>query len=142
MTKKPKPGELGSEPRISGGETPGGKGGEDIVLVGPRLPSGVGHHVLRKRGDRIEAGSISPLEEGKPIHGDLVRLEARDEPGLYDVRVEHAAPKATPRMAPHTAKRLEERSGPAQVASDDYRRGWTRLFGAPPLGARKSKASN
>jgi hypothetical protein len=106
---------------------------EDVVLVGAPLPSGIGHHVIRKRGERLEAGSIKPLEEGKPIHGDLVRLKAREEPGLYDVQVEHAAVPATD----VAAKGTEERSGPAQVASDDYRRGWNRLFGAS-----KSKTSN
>jgi hypothetical protein len=111
---------------------------EDVVLVGAPLPSGIGHHVLRKRGERLEAGSIKPLEEGKPIHGDLVRLKAREEPGLYDVQVEHAAAQSTGAQPTDVAARgPEERSGPAQVASDDYRRGWNRLFGAS-----KSKTSN
>lgn len=120
MTKK-------REPRDAAGPS------EDVVLVGAPLPSGIGHHVLRKRGERLEAGSIKPLEEGKPIHGDLVRLKPREEPGLYDVQVEHTAPQATD----VAGRAPEERSGPAQVANDDYRRGWNRLFGAS-----KSKTSN
>lgn len=96
---------------------------EDVVLVGAPLPSGVGHHVLRKRGEQIELGAVRPMEEGKPIHGEVVRLEPREEPNLYDVHVEHAGPKVRREDGARA-----ERSGPAQVATDDYRKGWNRLF--------------
>lgn len=75
--------------------------------------------ILRKRGDDVQAAILSKAEEGKPLHGDLVKLTARDEPLLYDVETVHEAPKAA---------REGARSGPAQVATAKYREGWDRVF--------------
>lgn len=73
--------------------------------------------ILRRRGDDVQAAILSKAEEGKPIHGDLVKLSARDEPLLYDVETVHETPKGG-------------RSGPAQVATAAYRDGWDRVFPA------------
>ncbi len=83
--------------------------------------------MLRKRGDRLEAGVVRAAAEGKPVHGELVTLKAREEPNVFDVEVLHdARPEPTPTAS-------ERRSGPAKVASDDYRRGWGRLFAKKSL---------
>lgn len=71
--------------------------------------------VLRMRGARMEAAVLERLTEGRPIHGDVVRLSPRDHPLLYDVETVYEAPRA-------------QGSGPAQVATGSYRRGWDRLF--------------
>ena len=79
-----------------------------------------GVHILRRRSDEgpIEAGIVQPLEEGKPITGEVISLEQRgDLPFLFDVTSEVAAPAARPN------------SGPAQVATDSYRRGWDAIWG-------------
>ena len=114
------------------------RAGEDVVMVGPALPSG-GHAVLRKRGEvskepRWELGAMRPMEEGKPLHGELVKLAAREEPDLYDVEVLHDA--RAPRTGTDDVVQADasgDRKGPAQVATDDYRRGWSRLFGKRAL---------
>jgi hypothetical protein len=74
------------------------------------------YSVLRRRGEAVELGAIRGLEEGRPIHGEVVRLLARAEhPLLFDVDV--------------VAETQPARSGPAQVATDEYRAGWELAFG-------------
>ncbi len=84
---------------------------------------GDGLRILRAREGRLEAGEVRPLQHGRPLHGELVRLTPRhDVPGLHDVQVllPHGAPSIpTPQAA---------RQGPAQVATDTYRRNWDRIF--------------
>jgi hypothetical protein len=102
---------------VSDGET---SKKEDVLLVGGPTESGEGCHVLRKRDDQLEVGELRAVREGRPLQGELVRLKPRQESErLFDVDVVMAAPK-----------RPEARSnaGPAQVASDDYRRNWDRVF--------------
>ena len=90
---------------------------EDVVLVHGRTDDGKGLKVLRKKADELSAGEVRPVQEGKPLTGDLVRLTPRPEmPLLCDVSVEYEAPrKAEP--------------GPARVASHAYRKGWDRMWG-------------
>ena len=93
---------------------------EDVLLVGGPTESGEGCHVLRKRDDHLEVGELRAVREGRPLHGELVRLKPRPESErLFDVDVVMPAPD-----------RPEERgnAGPAQVASDAYRRNWDRVF--------------
>ncbi len=90
------------------------KSSEDVALVCGASPEGEKLAVLRKRGERVEAALMHRVADGQPIHGELVRLKAREEPSLYDVEVIHEAPR--------------DADGPAQVASDAYRKGWDRLF--------------
>ncbi len=61
---------------------------------------------------------MQPLEEGKPITGEVISLEQRkDVPFLFDVTTEiDVAPART-------------NAGPAQVATDSYRRGWDAIWG-------------
>ncbi len=99
--------------------------GQDVVALGGPTEDGKGVHVLRARGDRIEAGELRPTEEGKPIVGELVKLEPRkDTPHICDVRESYRPPAAA---AP--------RKGPARVTGDGYREGWDRVFGGAGAGA-------
>ena len=87
----------------------------DVVLVYGKSDDGRGFDVLRQRGEEIEAGRLRPLDDGKPIHGQVVRLEPRTEsPALFDVEVQHDARSSTGR--------------PAKVATDQYRRGWESIW--------------
>ncbi len=71
--------------------------------------------VLRQRGEGVEAGRLRPLEEGKPIHGEVVQLKSReDSPLLFDAEVQHGA--------------RESRGRPAKVASERYRQGWDSIW--------------
>jgi hypothetical protein len=106
--------EQAPEPRAS---TPD----QDVALVCGVSGDGQGVDVIRKRGDRIETGTVRRLEQGKPIHGEVVRLRQRENmPLLYDVEVEMPAPAQT---APASS------SGPAQVATDSYRKNWDAIYG-------------
>ena len=87
----------------------------DVVLVYGASEDGKAYDVLRQRGEEIQPGRLRPLEEGKPIHGEVVRLTPReDSPALFDVDVQHDGRVATGR--------------PAKVASDQYRQGWDSIW--------------
>ncbi len=88
-----------------------------------------GLHILRRRGEDgpIEAGIVQPLQEGKPISGEVISMRPRDDvPFLFDVTTEVANPSAEPAAAEPPA------NGPAQVATDSYRRGWDAIWGRRP----------
>lgn len=99
---------------------PAAPANEDLVLVHGRAPDGT-LHVLRQRGGRVEAGAMRAVEEGKPLTGELVKLSPRKEaPILFDAETLYRAPEGERAGA----------DGPARVASDAYRKNWSRIFGA------------
>jgi hypothetical protein len=94
----------------------------DVLLVGPPTGDGEGFKVLRRREETLEVGELRNVKEGKPIHGDLVKLTPREgEERLFDVDV--IVPKKA--LAADT-----QRKGPAQVATDTYRDNWDQIFAA------------
>jgi hypothetical protein len=95
----------------------------DVALVCGVSGDGQGIDIIRKRGDRIETGTVRRLEQGKPIHGEVVRLKPRESsPLVYDVEVEIPAPAPAQTASPAS-------SGPAQVATDNYRKNWDAIYG-------------
>jgi hypothetical protein len=84
-------------------------------------------HVIRRRGERLEAGALKPLREGTPIQSEVVSLKPRAScPMLCDVEVHYAPPQsaqAEARPAP-AAPLSAQRKGPAQVATASYRDNW------------------
>lgn len=97
---------------------------------------GRGTHILRRRAEdaAVEPGILQPLTEGKPIDGEIVTLRARpDSPLLFDVKTELEAP------ARHRERATAD--GPAQVATDAYRRGWEAVWGAA-LGEKRDRSLN
>jgi hypothetical protein len=95
----------------------------DVAIVCGVSDDGQGVDIIRKRGERIEAGTVRRLEQGKPIHGEVVRLRPREQsPLVCDVEVEVPAP------ARQEAPALT--SGPAQVATESYRKNWDAIYGA------------
>lgn len=99
---------------------------EDVALICGRTEDGKGVHILRKRASGIEAGIVQPLEEGKPIHGELVTLRQRGQTPLCDVEVHYA-----PKTAEVTRTEGATRGHPAQVASDTYRKNWDAIWSRP-----------
>jgi hypothetical protein len=98
-------------------------GNADVVLINGRSPDGKGLSVIRHRNNELEQGLVMPLEQGKPIHGEVVTLQPRPEfPLLCDVRVECTRPNSEGSEARPVAK------GPGQVATDQYRTNWDRIF--------------
>jgi hypothetical protein len=97
---------------------------EDVVFVHGPVEEGDGVRVIRKRNDTIELGEIRPVQEGRPLQGDLVQLKPRKEHDrVFDVEVlmsrEEIADKAS-----------RAHAGPARVATRAYRQNWDAIFGA------------
>jgi hypothetical protein len=96
----------------------------DLALVLDKADASDGYRVLRRRAadSSVELGTIRPLQEGRPIEGEVVSLQPRqDVPFLYDVKTELADPRA--------AERRLTSDGPPQIATDEYRRGWDAIWG-------------
>ena len=99
---------------------------EDVAVVFGRTDDQQGLHILRRRaeGQPVEMGTLRPLREGKPIDGEVISLRPRkDYPFVCDVKVE------LPASADGDQRSTTD--GPAQVASDGYRRGWEAIWGRP-----------
>jgi hypothetical protein len=103
-------------------------GGRDVALLYAPTDDGKGARVLRSRDGAVETGEVRPVRDGQPVQqGELVRLSPRAEaPCLYDVEVLHEA--STQSSQPPEAGAEAPRGRPAQVASDDYRMNWDRIF--------------
>lgn len=109
-----------------------------MALIHGVTPDGEGLKILRARGDRLELGAVRPLREGAPIVGEVVTLKPRANfPALCDVETHLKAPESlTDRQEPSA---VAQRTGPAQVATDEYRRNWDAIWNRPE---EKSKLSN
>jgi hypothetical protein len=78
-------------------------------------------HILRRRSEDapVEAGVAQPLTEGRPITGEVISMRQREDlPFLFDVKTELEGPAPAPST-----------DGPAQVATDSYRKGWDAIWG-------------
>jgi hypothetical protein len=95
----------------------------DVAIVCGKDENGV--HIVRRRSEDapLEAGIAQPLAEGKPITGEVISMRPRkDFPFLFDVTSEVAGP-ARP------AAESGATDGPAQVATESYRKGWDAIWG-------------
>jgi hypothetical protein len=112
----------------------------DVALIHGVTPDGEGLKILRARGDRLELGAVRPLREGTPITGEVVTLRPRPSfPALCDVETHFKPPEpASDRQEPAPSAAVQ-RTGPAQVATDEYRRNWDAIWSQP---ADKSKLVN
>lgn len=96
-----------------------------MVFVHGPAEGGDGYRVVRKRDDSIEIGEMRAVQEGRPLQGELVRLEPRAESErLFDVEVLVSRDELAANVG------AGARSGPAQVATDAYRTNWDAIFGA------------
>jgi hypothetical protein len=116
--------------------------GEDVVLFCGVTSDGRGVDVVRKRGSTLQAGVVRPLEQGKPIQGEVVELVQRGTTPLFDCTVRFdtqsttqlaQSPKASESPATDEkatpAKALSDTRGhPARVATDVYRRNWDTIW--------------
>ena len=113
----------------------------DVALIHGVASDGDGFHILRARENRLELGVVRPLREGAPITGEVVTLRPRPNfPALCDVETHYKpALPAAPAAADASPPLLAARTGPAQVATDEYRRNWDAIWSKP---AEKAKLSN
>jgi hypothetical protein len=82
-------------------------------------------YILRRRSAEspVEAAIVQPLVEGKPLSGEVISLRRREDvPFLFDVTTELS-------LGPDAPETSTATGGPAQVASDSYRRGWDAIWG-------------
>jgi len=94
--------------------------GQDLMALGPETAQGLRPYLRHTADCQVKAGLIRPMREGEPMVGGGVCLEHK-EGHVY--AVVHEVPSMVATM---------DRSGPAQVATDDYRQGWDRIFGSRP----------
>jgi hypothetical protein len=95
----------------------------DIAMIVDRTDDSEGLQILRRRSEDapVEVGTLRPLQEGKPLEGEVVSLrQRRDLPFLYDVKTE---------LADVNNPKRGTSDGPAQVATKEYRRGWDAIWG-------------
>jgi hypothetical protein len=103
----------------------------DVLLIHGVTPDGAALQVLRQRQDRLEAGALRPVQEGRPVLGELVRVRPRSEfPLLCDVEVMLPAARAADDVARAREPESSHR-GPAQVATDRYRDNWDLIWKRP-----------
>jgi hypothetical protein len=95
-----------------------------------------GLHILRRRSEDspIEAGVAQPLVEGRPVTGEVISLRQREDlPFLFDVKTELASPYPNALgpdgKGPEVPGPEPTTDGPAQVATDSYRKGWDAIWG-------------
>lgn len=103
----------------------------DVVLIHGVTPDGHGLEVLRKRNERFELGALRPVRQGCPIHGELVKVKPRPEfPLLCDIETELPKPATLADVAARPEPSSSHK-GPAQVASENYRRNWDLIWNRP-----------
>ncbi len=106
-----------------------GPASKDVALIHGVSTDGRTLSIIRKRDETLQLAAAVPLEAGKPIHGEVVKLKPRPEfPLLCDVEVQVPAPEAV------AGAERSPRKGPAQIASDSYRRNWDAIWSKRPLG--------
>jgi hypothetical protein len=111
----------------------------DVALIHGVTPDG-GFQILRARDNRLELGAIRPLREGVPISGEVVKLRPRENcPVLCDVEVQLEAPQPPTDRQVSTTEASTARTGPAQVATDEYRKNWDAIWSQS---APKTKLAN
>lgn len=91
----------------------------DRLHIGPDRGDGV-HHCIRHTPDHeVKHGFVKPVKDGEPLNdgSSLVSIKYDSRVGDFEV---------TPIYEP----RSEGKSGPAMVASNEYRSGWDRIFGS------------
>jgi len=112
----------------------------DVALIHGVTADGEGLKILRARGDRLELGAIRPLREGTPITGEVVTLRPRASfPALCDVETHFKPAEPTSDRQESAPAAAAQRSGPAQVATDEYRRNWDAIWSRS---ATKPKLAN
>lgn len=110
-----------------------------MAMVVGRTDDRRGLRILRRRGEEgpIELGELHPLQEGKPVNGELLSLKPRQElPFLFDVKTELPDPHAAARASAEAPRPAAD--GPPQIATDEYRRGWEAIWGKA-TGARTER---
>jgi hypothetical protein len=96
----------------------------DRMQIGPDRGDGMHPFVRHTPDHEISSGWARPMKQGAPLNGaSLVSLQY--DPSIGDFEV---TPIYEPDR-PNAISTAPQLSGPAMVASDEYRSGWDRIFG-------------
>lgn len=121
---KPRP---ATPPAAAPAAAPGSETSDVALIHGVTAEGAV--QIIRRRGDRIEAGALTPLREGAPIQGEVLSLRPRPScPLVCDVDVHYAPPPSSTASEPPRASAPLGHKGPALVASDRYRDNWDSIW--------------
>jgi hypothetical protein len=98
---------------------PSNRPDQDVALLYAPTDDEKGARYMRVHKGELQIGEARLLAEGQSLCGqELVRMRRRAElPMLFDVEVIHPAERP-----------MRDTIGPAQVASDEYRRNWEDTF--------------
>jgi len=104
--------------------------GSDVVLIHGPTEDQKGLRVLRAREQGIEVGEVRPLQEGKPLAGEIVKLRPRQgQPRICDVETQLSESELE--RARGTARPRLGHAGPPRVSSDAYRANWDAIYRSP-----------
>lgn len=96
-----------------------GKAKRDVALIGPVKDGKASALRFKDRGDgkvEVEQGAIVPLKDGETPMGDVIALTPDEgHAPFYKVEVVAESP-------------VKSHPGPANVATEAYRKGWERTF--------------
>jgi hypothetical protein len=97
----------------------------DFAILGGPTEDGEGTHLVRFRDGAVSAGEIRPVKEGEPVtHRELVRLHPIDaERRVMRVETLHAPDPLPESESP-------QRSRPARVSNERYRKNYEAIFEA------------
>lgn len=93
------------------------------MVLGPQVGERTQACIRHRPNHRLDAGFVRTLRDGEHIGGHEVVVLNPAGDGTYDVTSMGQA-----------GEMAAEGSGPAQVATDEYRDGWDRIFGKGPIG--------
>ncbi|MDD9940470.1 MAG: hypothetical protein OXU20_05345 [Myxococcales bacterium] len=119
-----------SEARAGKRNDPGSQRSRDLAFVHGPTEDGEGARIIRCRDGELLAGEVRPLKEGQAVNEQtLVRLRPVEPSSpVCEVEVVHDPAEA------QGAQKARHRAGPAQVATDTYRRNWQQVFAGGKLG--------
>lgn len=100
-------------------KSPSGKKSKDVAVLQGPTEDGEGARIIRFRDGTVSAGEVRPMKEGQALNQqELLRLKPmKNDPAICEVEVLHEP------------TRRKSKAGPAQVATDTYRRNWSQVFG-------------
>lgn len=107
---------------------------QDVVLATGVTEDRKGVRVIRARDEKLEVGEVRPLEAGKPLTGEVVRLKPRhDAPMICDVETDFSREELDrasggTRAAGSSAQARRAKAGPPQVANQAYRDNWDAIY--------------
>jgi len=95
----------------------------DRLHIGPSVGNGVHACVRHLPNHEIKQGFVKPIQDGQPLNGaSLVSIQYDAQVGDFEVKsVYNPKDDSAPATSTH---------GPAIVATEEYRSGWDRIFGA------------